>query len=96
LCKKLAEERGFGHISVGDLLRNLITASELKQDLVDTVRMGELIPGERLAPLIKSAIDTERENGSQTILLDGFPRSLDQIEPVTQLASVPLIASGLY
>lgn len=78
LCKKLSGEYGFSHLSVGDLLRQFTSLSNANKNIVDCVHHGELVPVKALTPILKSHIDEEVESGRNIILLDGFPRRLDQ------------------
>jgi adenylate kinase family enzyme len=76
----------FRHLSVGDLLRQqdrdgLITDPRIQ----DCLRAGDLVPVEFLSRLLESSF-LDRENEScNFILLDGFPRRLDQIHPVQKV-----------
>lgn len=48
------------------------------------------MPVKALMPILKSHIDEEVESGRKIILLDGFPRKLDQAAPVEALVSCNL------
>jgi len=48
------------------------------------------VPVKALIPILKSHIDEEVESGRKIILLDGFPRRLDQAAPVEALVSCNL------
>lgn len=48
------------------------------------------MPVKALIPILKSHIDEEVESGRKIILLDGFPRRLDQAAPVEALVSCNL------
>ena len=90
MCKKLSEEYGFSHLSVGDLLRQFTSLSNANKNIVDCVHNGELVPVKALMPILKSHIDEEVESGRKIILLDGFPRQLDQAAPVEAWVSCNL------
>lgn len=51
------------------------------------LRAAELVPAEFLAGFLKSSFADEKDTSSHTILLDGFPRRRDQIEPIQQVVS---------
>lgn len=77
LCKRLAADYGFTHLSVGDMLRDLVANPDDADDVVrDYVKRGELLPMEHLLPLLKVKIG--KCVSGRPILLDGFPRRLDQ------------------
>lgn len=73
LCKKLAKKHGFRHLSIGDLLRQVAASPGADKTVVEYVRRGELLTTELLFHILKPHI---KEGG--TIMLDGFPRRLDQ------------------
>lgn len=71
-----------GHISVGDELRRLISEGKVDEMTVDYVRRGEPLPVDKLLPVLEKAI--KEVGGENAILLDGFPRRLNQIESVEE------------
>ncbi|KAF2453459.1 adenylate kinase-domain-containing protein, partial [Lineolata rhizophorae] len=85
LCKMLAEEYGFRHISVGDLLRQIVLSPNADKKTVEYVRRAELLPTETLFSILKSQFG--ELNGGRTILLDGFPRRLDQAKSFEEVVS---------
>ncbi|OCL04021.1 P-loop containing nucleoside triphosphate hydrolase protein, partial [Glonium stellatum] len=91
LCKRLSEEYGFSHLSVGDLLRRLTSSSNAIESISYGVHRGELVPVDALAPILKSSVDNEKKSGRKKILVDGFPRRLDQAAPVEALIGSPAL-----
>ncbi|KAF1994237.1 P-loop containing nucleoside triphosphate hydrolase protein, partial [Amniculicola lignicola CBS 123094] len=87
LCKRLSEEYGFSHLSVGDLMRGLLSSPSVDTEFIDSVKSGKLVSVEALAPILKSQIEKEKQRGQTKILVDGFPRRLDQAVPVEALVS---------
>ncbi|KAK4100927.1 P-loop containing nucleoside triphosphate hydrolase protein [Parathielavia hyrcaniae] len=74
LAKRLAKEHDFTHISVGDILRENADKSAA---IGWHVKNGELVPSDHLFPLLR---ETFRDcSPGCPIILDGFPRRLDQI-----------------
>ncbi|PVH91016.1 P-loop containing nucleoside triphosphate hydrolase protein, partial [Periconia macrospinosa] len=92
LCKRLSEEYGLKHLSVGDLLRGIMSSPNTDMSIINKVQNGELVPVEVLAPILKTQIDKEKQNKWRKILVDGFPRLLDQVAPVEAMVS-PIIGS---
>lgn len=90
LCKKLADEFGFSHLSVGDLLRSL-TPLNTETKVIDSVRRGELVPVVSLAPFLKDRIEKEKQKGQKTMLVDGFPRRLDQAAAIEAIIGKPIL-----
>lgn len=81
LCSKLARDYGLFHFSLGDYLRSLSKDKEcqVREEIVEYFRRGGLFPIEFLAPLIREKIWKEQKNGYAAIILDGFPRSAEQL-----------------
>ncbi|CAD6575391.1 MAG: hypothetical protein ASARMPRED_007213 [Alectoria sarmentosa] len=79
-CVRLAEDLGAAHLSVGDLLRTEAKKelSEQKTDIMAVMGEGKLVPIEIVQTVLKSNIDDNIQRGITRILLDGFPRSMEQ------------------
>jgi adenylate kinase family enzyme len=78
LCKLLSQEYGYQHISVGDLLRSIrddLTNED--HELQEHVRQGKLVPTTTIVNILESAISSGLASG-RGVILDGFPRQLDQ------------------
>mgnify|MGYP001777859312 CR=1 FL=1 len=69
-ARMLCERHDFKYIETGKMLRD---ASATNQDIANIMARGELLPFDMLAKLISENIDINRD-----MLLDGFPRTLDQ------------------
>jgi len=77
-CDKIVAKYGFGHFSAGDLLRaEVASGSELGKSLEDTMKEGKLVSSSVTIKLLKNAI---RKAKQKTVLIDGFPRALDQAD----------------
>lgn len=75
-CAKLVDKYGFAHFSAGDLLRAEVkSGSEQGVMIDDMIQEGKIVPGEITIALLKSAIEGTTAPG---VLIDGFPRQLDQ------------------
>ena len=79
-CVRLAGDLGAAHLSVGDLLRTEAKKelSEQKTDIMAVMGEGKLVPMEIVQTVLKSNIDDNIQRGITRILLDGFPRSMEQ------------------
>ncbi|KAL6874834.1 P-loop containing nucleoside triphosphate hydrolase protein [Trichoderma novae-zelandiae] len=86
LCKKLASKYGFTHLSVGDLLRQVVAMPGADGRVVEYVRRGELLPTELLFDVLRPHVDV-----GGTIILDGFPRQLDQAEAFEKEFQAPTL-----
>ena len=75
----LQEKKGFKQISTGDIFRkNIKVQTELGKIADSYISKGNLVPDDITVELVKSVLDNEDiEKG---IILDGFPRTINQAE----------------
>ena len=82
MCELVESQLDWTHLSMGDLLRaereaGGPTATVIKEFIKD----GKLVPNEITVTLLKNAMENvTRTTGKNNFLLDGFPRSLDNLE----------------
>ena len=82
MCELAQSQLGWNHLSTGDLLRaerdaGGSTAEEIQQ----YIAAGKLVPNEVVVTLLKKAMEEiTRMTGKNNFLLDGFPRSLSNLE----------------
>ncbi|KAL1983478.1 hypothetical protein VTN96DRAFT_10299 [Rasamsonia emersonii] len=77
LCTRLAQEMGLAHVCVGDLLRAAIERSdefEAREQVQRAMKEGKLAPVGAIRTVLEKALQTQ-----SVVLLDGFPRSLEQM-----------------
>jgi adenylate kinase len=75
----LAHKYAIPHVSTGDILRNAVKAgSELGQQVASILEAGELVKDELVNALVRERF-TEAD-AQRGVLLDGFPRTLNQAE----------------
>ncbi len=83
-AKLLAEHFGLCHISTGDLFRNC--SGELKEKLDSYMSAGKFVPNELVLEILKARmVKPDCEKG---IILDGFPRNLEQAKALDTLLEV--------
>ncbi|KAF5829811.1 adenylate kinase-domain-containing protein [Dunaliella salina] len=89
-CEKIKERyAGVVHLSAGDLLRaERDSGSEAGEMLDSIMREGKLVPVEITIGLLKTAMEKNRE-GMKMVLIDGFPRALDQAARFENDVSLP-------
>jgi adenylate kinase len=76
-AKLLAEQTGFQHINIGDLLREHISlATDIGKRVSRTITKGSMVPDELVYELIQASLHEECPG----IIFDGFPRTLPQAE----------------
>ena len=82
MCKVAEMQLGWVHLSTGDLLRaELATGGPASSTIQEYVDGGKLVPNEIVVGLLKSSMETiTRTTGKNNFLLDGFPRSLSNLE----------------
>lgn len=78
LCKKLSHDYGFQHLSVGDMLRQRVSVSGLDAETTALVQKGELVPTHTMIGILQDHIDHHVPDSPRVIMVDGFPRRLDQ------------------
>ena len=68
------------HLSTGDLLRKEIAEkSELGKTAESYISQGQLVPDTMIIDILSKNVDNQEE-GSNGIILDGFPRTVAQAE----------------
>ena len=82
MCEVAELQLGWIHLSTGDLLRAELEVKSSRAETIDKyITAGELVPNEIIVTLVKDKMDhLIRTTGKRNFLLDGFPRSLDNME----------------
>ena len=73
-CEILVEKLKYNHISTGELFRSLDDSTELGKKIHNIINQGHLVDDELAALLVKNKL----EELKGPIVLDGFPRTLNQ------------------
>lgn len=83
-CKLISEKYGYTHLSAGDLLRAEISSgSQLGQQLKQILDEGKLVSSEITTSFLIRAMETNENN---KFLIDGFPRSMENLHCWEKLA----------
>ena len=83
-AKILVENRGYFHISTGDLLRKEIAAgTPLGLEAKSLIEKGSLVPDDVVCGMIRSAFASNQD--VRGFLLDGFPRTVAQAEALDKM-----------
>ena len=82
MCELADIQLGWTHLSTGDLLREEQEAGGPTTDIIkEYIAAGKLVPNEIVVRLLKDAMErTTRTTGKRNFLIDGFPRSLSNLE----------------
>ncbi len=80
-AQRLAQERGYRHLVMGDLLRQEVQAqTPIGKEVQPLLSAGLLVPDELVIKMIAQHL----QNGANYIL-DGFPRTIAQAQALDQL-----------
>lgn len=78
--KLIVDKYKLMHLSTGDLLRNEIKSnSELGKIVESYISNGNFVPDDMIIDILEKTIDNMPKN-SEGIILDGFPRTVNQAE----------------
>ena len=82
MCQVAEIQLGWVHLSTGDLLRaELESGSPASETIQQYIDDGKLVPNEIVVGLLKTKMESiTRTTGKRNFLLDGFPRSLSNLE----------------
>jgi len=83
MCELAEEQLGWAHLSTGELLRAERDSHGPQAATIEKyIKAGELVPNSIVVTLLKDAMEQHtRSTGQTNFLLDGFPRSLNNMEP---------------
>mmetsp|Transcript_15813 Transcript_15813/g.36617 ORF Transcript_15813/g.36617 Transcript_15813/m.36617 type:complete len:426 (+) Transcript_15813:171-1448(+) len=95
LSKRLVKECGIVHISSGDLLREEVDrGTPLGQEVQEIMIRGDLVSSAVIVTLMKRKMRLP-ENAGKRVLLDGFPRSIQNATDLVELCGQPELALHL-
>lgn len=82
MCELAESQLGWTHLSMGDLLRSAREAGgPTAAAIEESLAAGQLVPNEITVTLLNDAMEqVTRTTGKNNFLLDGFPRSLNNLE----------------
>ena len=82
MCELAESQLGWTHLSTGDLLRAERQAGgPTAATIEEFIAAGKLVPNEIVVTLLKNAMEhITRTTGKNNFLLDGFPRSVTNLE----------------
>ena len=82
MCELAEEQLGWKHLSMGELLRNEMKIGGKTASIIqEFTTLGKLVPNEITVTLLQNVMEKiTRTTGKRNFLLDGFPRSLDNME----------------
>jgi len=93
LCERLEKECGVVHLSCGEMLREEVEAhTPLGREVSDIMQQGGLVSSALVTALMRRRM---RQHPGRRILLDGFPRSLENARDFVELCGPPELALHL-
>ncbi|EED90331.1 predicted protein, partial [Thalassiosira pseudonana CCMP1335] len=93
LCERLEKECGAVHLSCGEMLREEVEArTPLGIEVAEIMERGELVSSAVVTALMRRRM---RQHPGRRILLDGFPRSLENARDFVELCGPPELALHL-
>ena len=82
----LKDQSNYEHLSTGDLLRAEIKSnSELGQQVQSVIHSGNLVSDDIILNIIQKHINDLKLSNKSGVIFDGFPRTLDQANALTNL-----------
>ena len=93
LSERLAQDCGAVHLSCGEMLREEVEAqTPLGKEVAEIMARGDLVSSAVVTALMRRRM---RQHPGQRILLDGFPRSLENARDFVELCGPPELALHL-
>lgn len=98
MCELAEIQLGWVHLSAGDLLRSeRKKGGETAKIIEEFIKEGKLVPYEIIVNLLKDAMElSTRMTGENNFLIDGFPRSLDNLEGWCEILEDSKVPKMLY
>ncbi|MBN2127268.1 MAG: adenylate kinase [Candidatus Diapherotrites archaeon] len=82
IAKLIEKEFGFKQFSTGDMLRAEVSkGTELGFNAKEFMEKGLLVPNELVAEIVSNALSEHKEG----VILDGFPRNLEQAKTLEKI-----------
>lgn len=89
----LSSKHNFSHISTGDLIRNEIkSGGDLARKINEITLEGRLVPDEIINEILRKNV-LEKIKQNKSIVLDGYPRNIDQAKFLEGVAKVDYVVN---
>jgi adenylate kinase len=81
---KIEDEFRLTHLSTGDILRSEVArGTEIGKEVARSMAAGDLVPDDLIIRIVQRIL--RDPDGSSDVLLDGFPRTLEQARALDQM-----------
>ena len=85
-ARLLQERRGIPQISTGDMFRELKTLdTPFAREVQEIMKAGKYVPDEKTSQMVRDR--TSRDDTKEGYILDGYPRTMGQVEYLEGLAT---------
>jgi nucleoside-triphosphate--adenylate kinase len=90
ISKKMVKAFAFQHVSTGDILRSHVRdpSSKLGQEAAGYMKSGGLVPDKLVFDMLQ---DHLKANPAPRVLLDGFPRTLEQAREMKNIVDLDAV-----
>lgn len=86
-CAKLKQDFDLAQVCVGDLLRReAASGTELGRKVAEIMQRGDIVPGHVTMGLLRAEL-TRLAGACEAVLIDGFPRAMDQAREFEDLVA---------
>ena len=83
---KIIDHYHLFHISTGDVLRdNIKRGTELGRIAKGFIDQGQLVPDELIIDILAQVLDENKDQATEGVIFDGFPRTIPQAEALERL-----------
>eukprot|EP00189_Rhodosorus_marinus_P012628 CAMPEP_0184745476 /NCGR_PEP_ID=MMETSP0315-20130426/8142_1 /TAXON_ID=101924 /ORGANISM="Rhodosorus marinus, Strain UTEX LB 2760" /LENGTH=227 /DNA_ID=CAMNT_0027217641 /DNA_START=343 /DNA_END=1026 /DNA_ORIENTATION=+ len=80
-CQRIATDSGFRQLTMGELLRlEAQSSSSLGVTIKAMIDQGTIVPGSLAIQILRKELERVVPQGLEGVLLDGFPRNIEQME----------------
>lgn len=86
---RICEQKGWVHISTGDLLRAARDDPEHGENIRHYQDTGGLVPDDIVMILLKKRL--EKPDAKKGFILDGFPRTINQAEALEKITDIDMV-----
>ena len=91
-ASRVAQELNIRHISTGNMLREAIAAkSDLGLQVKEIIERGDLVPDALIVSVVRECL--EQSDCAPGVLLDGFPRTIQQAEALSGFAKIDAVVN---
>lgn len=88
VSEQLLKKKNFKHLSTGELIRKEM---ENNKELKEMMASGKLLDDKMVQDMVASYLSDLKEEEKKNLILDGFPRTLDQAKFLKKICDVKVV-----